>query len=63
MTTIRIPCGISVVFEQIDIAIDTFLLKSLFGLDAESLKDPFTRSVLRQKVNDVIALSGCVFRM
>ncbi len=57
---VRVPGGVGVVLEEVDLPADALLLQPLLGRGQQALQDPLPRLVVGDHVEQAVALRGCV---
>jgi len=63
VTTVGISRRISVVFEQINVTVNSLLNQSFFRLNTEPFKDSFASTILGKQLKEVITFCGGVLGM
>jgi hypothetical protein len=63
MAAVGVARGVRVVLEQVDVACDALLAQPPVGVDQQPLQDPLARLVVRDQVEDVVALGRGIFGM
>ena len=63
MAAVRVPGGVRVVLEQVDVPADPLRAQPVAGVRHQPLQDPLARLVVRDQVDHAVALRGGVFGM
>ena len=63
VAAVGVAGGVGVVLEQVDVAGDALLVEAVLGVEEQALEDPLPRLVVRDEVDDVVALRGGVLRV
>jgi len=63
VASVRVPSGVGVVLEEVDLAPDPFLFQPLLSRAKQALQHTFARFVVGDQVIEVVALWRRVFRM
>ena len=63
VAAVGVAGGVGVVLEEVDVAGDALLVQARLGVEQQALEDPLPRLVVRDEVDDVVALGRGVLRV